>query len=206
MNFAEKLAHWRSLMSYQTGLLALVGLLTSAALTLANQSTQAPIEASNKRDLQDSLAQVLPAGSFDNNLIASTLIRPAPEGPRTVYIAKKAGQITGLVFEGSAKGYAGPIRLVMGVDPTGKVLGVRVLSHAETPGLGDKIDAQKNPWIHSFVGKALDNAKWGVKKDGGEFDQFAGATITPRSVVKVVHEGLQWYAQEKTVLLQGDKK
>ncbi len=202
MTFDENLANWRSLMSYQTGLLALVGLLTSAALTLANQSTEKPIADSLQKDLQASLAQVLPAGSFDNDLIASTQI----VGTRTVYVAKKAGQITGLVFETSGKGYAGAIRLVMGIDPAGKVLGVRVLTHAETPGLGDKIDAQKSDWIQKFAGKTLTTAKWAVKKDGGEFDQFAGATITPRAVVNAVHEGLQWYDKEKTALLQGAAK
>lgn len=197
MTFDEKLEHWRSLLPYQTGLLAIVGLLTSAALTLANHATQAPIEDSLQKDLQASLAQVLPPNSFDNKLLTSTLVRPAPDGKRTVYVARKADQVTGLVFEVAGKGYAGTIRIVMGIDPAGKVLGVRVLSHAETPGLGDKIDAQKSNWIESFAGKGLNNAKWAVKKDGGEFDQFAGATITPRAVVKAVHEGLQWYAQEK---------
>lgn len=206
MILTEKLDYWRGLMSYQTGLLALVGLLTSAALTIANQSTAKPIADSLQKDLQASLAQVLPLNSFDNNLIASTLLRPAPDGPRTVYVAKKAGHVTGLVFETNGKGYAGTIRLVMGIDPAGKVLGVRVLSHAETPGLGDKIDVLKTGWIHSFVGKALDNAKWAVKKDGGEFDQFAGATITPRAVVKAVHEGLQWYTQERNGILQEGSK
>lgn len=200
--FAEKRDIWRGLMTYQTGLLALTGLVTSAALTIANQATEKPISASLQKDLQVSLSQVLPAGSFDNDLAASTLSRPTPEGPRTVYVARKAGQISGFVYEVSGKGYAGTIRVVMGINPDGKIYGVRVLSHAETPGLGDKIDAQKTNWIQSFAGKALDTAKWAVKKDGGEFDQFAGATITPRAVVKAVHGGLQWYAQDKTNILK----
>lgn len=206
MSFTEKRNHWRTLVSYQTGSLALIGLITSAALTMGNQATRAPIEASLQSDLQTSLAQVLPAGSFDNHLLSSTLQRPSPEGQRTVYIAKKGNDISGIVFETSGKGYAGQIRLVMGISPDGKVLGVRVLSHSETPGLGDKIDVQKADWIHSFVGKALDNAKWGVKKDGGEFDQFAGATITPRAVVKAVHEGLQWYASQQTSIVEESAK
>lgn len=195
--FAEKRSHWRGLLPYQAGLVAVIGLITSAALTLANQATHTPIETSLQQDLQASLSQVLPAGSFDNQLLSSTLIRPTPEGTRTVYIARKGQETTGLVFEVAGKGYAGTIRIVMGISPAGEVLGVRVLSHTETPGLGDKIEIQKDNWINSFVGKALDTAKWGVKKDGGEFDQFAGATITPRAVVRAVHAGLQWYAQEK---------
>ena len=202
MSFADKLAHWRAQMPYQTGLLAFVGLLTSAALTVANQATQQPIAASLQKDLQSSLSQVLPAGSFDNDLARSTVEIPAPEGKRKVYVAKKAGQITGLVYEVSGKGYSGQIRLVMGISPAGVVQGVRVLSHTETPGLGDKIEVQKTDWITRFSGKTLDNAKWGVKKDGGEFDQFAGATITPRAVVKTIHAGLQWYAEQKPLILK----
>lgn len=200
--FVEKRAIWRGHLLYQTGLVALIGLITSAALTIANQATHGPIAASLQKDLQASLAQVLPPNSFDNDLLASTLTKPSPEGDRTLYIAKKDGQTTGLVFETAGKGYAGAIRIVMGIDPTGKVLGVRVIAHSETPGLGDKIEAQRNDWITSFTGKALETAKWAVKKDGGEFDQFAGATITPRGVVRAVHEGLQWYAQEKDSILK----
>lgn len=200
--FSEKRTQWRGLVPYQAGLVALIGLVTSAALTLANQATHGPIAASLQKDLQASLAQVLPTNSFDNDLLASTRIAAAPEGNRTLYIAKKNGTTTGLVFETTGKGYAGNIHIVMGIDPAGTVLGVRVISHSETPGLGDKIEAQRGDWIHSFAGKALDTAKWAVKKDGGEFDQFAGATITPRGVVRAVHEGLQWYAQEKNSILK----
>lgn len=203
---AEKRAHWRSLLPYQAGLVAVIGLVTSAALTLADQATRAPIKDSLQKDLQASLAQVLPEGSFDNNLLTSTLVRPSPDGPRTIYVARKANETTGLIYEVAGKGYSGTIRLVMGVSPAGEILGVRVLSHTETPGLGDKIEIQKTNWINSFIGKALDTAKWGVKKDGGEFDQFAGATITPRAVVKTVHEGLQWYAQEKAEIAKETEK
>ena len=200
--FTERRAHWRTLIPYQTGLLTLVGVLTAAALSLGHQATQAPIEVNLRQQMQTSLAQVLPVGSFDNALLASTLSRPASDGPRTVYVAKKAGAVTGLVFQVSGKGYAGAIRIVMGVSPEGQVLGVRVISHTETPGLGDKIEARRSNWIEAFVGKALDSAKWAVKKDGGEFDQFAGATITPRAVVRAVHEGLQWYAAGRDEILK----
>lgn len=204
--FAEKRTQWRGLLPYQAGLVALIGLITSAALTLANQATRDPIAASLEQDLQTSLSQVLPAGSFNNNLLTSTLVRPSPDGQRTVYVARKDSEITGLIYEVAGKGYSGTIRIVMGITPAGKILGVRVLSHTETPGLGDKIEAQKDNWINTFIGKALDTAKWGVKKDGGEFDQFAGATITPRAVVKAVHEGLQWYAQEKNAIAKETAK
>lgn len=201
MTLTERFDAWREKMPYQAGSLALVGILTSAALALANQATEKPIADSLQKDLQISLAQVLPAGSFDNDLAKTSVQHKG----RTVYLAKKGGKLTGAVFETSGKGYSGSINAVMAVDPQGKVLGVRVLSHTETPGLGDKIETHKSDWIKSFVGKTLQSAKWAVKKDGGEFDQFAGATITPRAVVKAVHEGLQWYVQESPTLLKEEK-
>jgi len=90
------------------------------------------------------------------------------------------------------------------VDINGKVLGTRVISHSETPGLGDKIEIQRNNWIESFIGLTLGNppiSKWKVKKDGGQFDQFTGATITPRAVVRAVKQGLEFFQQHRTELL-----
>ena len=91
----------------------------------------------------------------------------------------------------------GTIVLLVGVLADGRLAGVRVIGHKETPGLGDKIEVAKADWIHAFAGKALATARWAVKKDGGEFDQFAGATITPRAVVKAVKEGLAFYAAHR---------
>jgi electron transport complex protein RnfG len=94
---------------------------------------------------------------------------------------------------------------MMGVDRDGKMLGVRVIKHSETPGLGDKIEPAKSDWIHGFEGKFLGSPpaeKFAVKKDGGVFDQFAGATITPRAVVKSVKGGLAFFAKEKARLLE----
>jgi len=93
---------------------------------------------------------------------------------------------------------------VMGVDRDGRVLGVRVTRHTETPGLGDKIEANRNPWVLSFTGKSLGDpvaARWAVRKDGGDFDQFAGATITPRAVVAAVKQGLERFAAQRDAML-----
>lgn len=107
-----------------------------------------------------------------------------------LYTAILAGKVTGYALETVAPdGYSGAIRLIVGTDASGKVSGVRVLAHRETPGLGDKIELKKSNWILSFNGHSLtgDNANsWAVKKDGGDFDAFTGATITPRAVVKAV--------------------
>ena len=110
----------------------------------------------------------------------------------------------GVAFQMIAKGYGGDIRLLLGVDADGRLLGVRVLSHAETPGLGDKIETAKSGWALGFDGLSLGNPpvdRWKVKKDGGRFDQFSGATITPRAVVAAVRRGLEFFARQKAVIL-----
>ncbi len=127
------------------------------------------------------------------------LLEIAPD----VHQLSSGGEITGYVFKQSTdKGYNGNITFWLGVDTWGEVLGVRIISHKETPGLGDKIETGVSDWIHSFVGKSLENtkeAKWTVKKDGGVFDQFSGATITARAVVEGVKTGLERFENKSTV-------
>jgi len=200
------IASWRERVGYQAALLGVVALAASAALGLANQQTQAPIAAAEARDLQDSLRQVLPAERFDNDLLRDTVTIQAGHGPMLVYRALRGGAFSGAVFRMSPRGYAGPIHLVIGVDQDGRILGVRVTRHSETPGLGDKIELAKDDWIRDFEGKTLSEPKperWQVKKDGGDFDQFAGATITPRAVVKGVREGLEFFAAHRAEIASG---
>jgi len=107
-------------------------------------------------------------------------------------------------FQVTAMGYSGEISIMMGIASDGEILGVRVISHAETPGLGDKIEAAKGDWILGFNGLSLANrtqSQWAVKKDGGEFDQFSGATITPRAVVRAVHNGLEYFNAHRQEIL-----
>ncbi|MBW8329323.1 MAG: electron transport complex subunit RsxG [Thiobacillus sp.] len=193
----------RARLSYQTLLLGSVVLLTSGALALASRTTEADIQAAAARDLKQSLAQVLP-GQYDNDLLKDTVMIAAPDGEVTVYRARRAGKVEAVVFQTVGRGYAGPIVCIMGVARDGQLLGVRVLKHTETPGLGDKIEPAKDPWIYEFKGKSLGDPsadKWAVKKDGGVFDQFAGATITPRAVVRAVKSGLELFAREKPRML-----
>ena len=194
---------WESLrgkLSYQGLLLGGTALITSAALALASRATTPAIETAAAADLKQSLTQVLP-GQYDNDLLQDTLELPGPDGvPVKVYRARHGSQVDAVVFQVSGRGYAGPIVCMMGVDRDGKVLGVRVLKHTETPGLGDKIEPAKADWIHSFEHKFLGDPpaeKFAVKKDGGVFDQFAGATITPRAVVKAVKGGLEFFAAHR---------
>ncbi len=193
----------RGKLGYQGALLAAAALITSAALAFASRATGPAIAAAEARDLQQSLSQVLP-GRFDNDLLKDTVQLAGPDGEVTVYRARRAGRVEAVVFQVVGYGYAGRIVCMMGVDKDGHVLGVRVIKHAETPGLGDKIEPAKSDWIHGFVGKYLGDppeAKFAVKKDGGVFDQFAGATITPRGVVKAVKGGLAFFTREKVRLL-----
>lgn len=200
------LAEWRNRLAYQPLSLGVVALLASAALVLANQATHPKIVEAEERDLQTTLTDVLPSGFADNDLLKDTLKIAGSDGapPVTLYRARKAGAIAGVVFQTSARGYAGEIVVLIGVDVKGTMLGARVVKHQETPGLGDKIEVAKSKWIRDFEGKSLDSPpveKWAVKKDGGTFDQFAGATITPRAVVKAVKQGMQFYADHREEIL-----
>ncbi|WP_305074351.1 electron transport complex subunit RsxG [Propionivibrio sp.] len=201
------LAEWRGRLSYQPLSLGVVALATSAALVVANQLTQPAIFAADERDLQTSLIEVLPEGFADNNLLKDTLTLTGDDGkPVIVYRARKAGTVTGAVFQNGARGYGGELIVLIGVDTKGTLLGARVIRHKETPGLGDKIELAKSKWIRDFEGKSLESPppeKWAVKKDGGVFDQFAGATITPRAVVKAVKEGMTFYAAHRQEILEG---
>ena len=199
----------RDKLAYQPLSLGIIALIASAALALAFNATKDHIAAAEQRDMQMSLAQVLPAGFADNDLLADVRELTNAKGkPIKVHIAKQASVAVGAVFQVAERGYAGDIVVLMAVNKEGRVLGARVLKHIETPGLGDKIEIARHPWIKSFDGKSLTDpapGKWGVKKDGGIFDQFAGATITPRAVVKAVKGGLEFFAAHRIVILDGDK-
>lgn len=167
----------------------------------------------NEEDARTRLiAQTLPAGSYDNNLLADSIALTLDQSRRlgndeatTVYQAKQGGKTVAAVLEAIAPdGYAGKIKLLIAVGSDGRALGVRVVSHKETPGLGDYIDAAKSDWILQFDGKSLSTPlaeRWKVKKDGGEFDSNAGATITPRAVVKAVKNTLE-FVQANPALLK----
>ena len=192
----------REKVGYQPLLLGIVALLASASLAWAANATKDAIAAAEAKDLRDSLSQVLPAGFADNDLLQDTIELQQADGSKLlIYRSRKEGKLNGAVFKVVGKGYAGPIQILMAVDQEGKTLGVRVLKHTETPGLGDKIEVAKGDWIKRFDGKSLGDPapeQWGVKKDNGVFDQFAGATITPRAVVKAVKGGLDFFSQHKS--------
>ncbi len=206
----SKLAELKSRVSYQGLLLGGFALLASGLLGLADYNTRDDIKLRMEEDLRASLTQVIPQALYDNNLLADTTYVDATgenlgSDQTLVYLARKQGKISAVSFRLVAPdGYSGAINLIMGIDKEGNVLGVRVLAHAETPGLGDKIEENKSNWILSFNKRSLDNMtkkQWAVKKDGGEFDQFSGATITPRAIVHAVYRGLEFFKRHQVELL-----
>jgi len=194
----------RGRIAYQAGLLGVVTLLATAILVVADQVTRGPIAERRAEDLAASLAQVIPDSIHDNDLMADVLEIPSSSGaPVTVYRAVRQGQVTGVAFQVTGLGYSGEIELILGLDEAGRILGVRVLAHKETPGLGDRIEVAKDDWILGFDGRSLGDPppeRWAVKKDGGDFDQFSGATITPRGVVRAIKGGLELFAAHRDTL------
>ncbi len=174
-------------------------------LAISDSITVDDIAARALEDRLNSLSQVIPASIHDNNLVADAItMKNERDKEITVYRATKEGKVTGVAYEIFGTGYAGQMKLMMGVDTQGKILGVRVLAHKETAGLGDKMEVKKGDWILRFTGLSLGNPppdKWKVKKDGGQFDQFTGATITPRGVIDAIRSGLELFAANKEQMM-----
>lgn len=196
----------RQRLIYHVALLGGVALLTSAAIGVADHVTRADIARRQLEDLQLTLQQVVPASYYDNELVSDTVtVNDSAGEPLTVYRARRGGQVQAVCYRAKAPGYGNTAMVIaLGVDRSGTLLGVRVISHNETPGLGDKIELGKSDWILRFTGRSLTDPqpeKWGVKKDGGAFDQFTGATITPRAVVKAVKAGLDFFVAHRALLL-----
>ena len=173
------------------------------ALVAVTHSATAPRIAANEQAfLEQSLKPVLEGIDYDGKLSESTLIIPPPHelpGNDAVLIYRvyaDAAPVAALFVVTARDGFSGPIRLLIGVDSSGTITGVRVLEHRETPGLGDLIEADKSDWILQFSRKSLSNpdvAVWAIRRDGGEFDQLTGASITPRAVIKAIRETLIYF-------------
>ncbi|MDF1762774.1 MAG: electron transport complex subunit RsxG [Oleibacter sp.] len=199
--------------------LVLFAIVTAGAIAVAQVFTADRIEANIRAAEARALNEILPASRYDNDLLNDTLavderfnqqlLGPLHENAR-IFRARKDGKITAVILPVVApEGYTANIDLIVGVNRDGSIAGVRVVAHKETPGLGDKIEARKSDWITKFVGKSLSNPEqdlWAVKKDGGEFDQFTGATITPRAVVIAVKRALMFFDMHKATLLDSPQE
>jgi electron transport complex protein RnfG len=190
------------------GLFATAG---SGLVALTEQSTRARIAENERKALLETLYTIVDPADLDNDLLADTTRVGDPDllgtrQPVTVYRARKQGKPVAAVLTPVAPdGYVGRINLLVGVRYDGTISGVRVLQHKETPGLGDGIDAKHSDWILSFDGRSLGNPtkeEWAVKRDGGVFDQFTGATITPRAVVTAVHKALMYFSAHRDGLFE----
>jgi len=182
--------------------LCLFAVVGTSFVAVTEYNTRQAIAENERRVLLRNLHALLPAEKLDNDIVSDTrLIAASPllgtVNKSPVYRARLRGEPVAVVFNSIApNGYSGKIHLLVGVYFDGSIAGVRTIKHAETPGLGDAIEIQKSPWILDFDDKSLDNparAGWSVERDGGEFDEFTGATITPRAVVQAVEKTLLYY-------------
>jgi len=180
-------------------------------LAYTHDVTKAPIAASEAKVRMELFSQILPVDLHDNDLLKDSInIEPNEMlGNRQPIVANRArikGKPAAIIFEAIAHdGYAGDIKLLIAIKYDGSLAGVRVITHKETPGLGDYIDIAKGNWIKLFDGESLQKTSdigWAVKKDGGQFDYMAGATITPRAIVKALHKALQYYSANKDALFK----
>lgn len=201
----EILKHARNTALTLMGFAAAFTLLMSMVYTL----TLDPIAESEARARMQLFKQIVPDSLFDNDLLHDTVtLSPDPllgnTQPLTANIARLHGEASAVILEATAHdGYAGDIKLLIAIKADGSLAGVRVLSHKETPGLGDYIDIAKDRWITLFDGLSLSQkplGQWQVKKDGGDFDYRAGATITPRAVVGAVGRALQYVQNHRQTL------
>ena len=186
-------------------ILAAFAIVATFLVVVTSILTKDSIARQQEQELLRVLNQVLPAQLHDNDLYQSCTLVSHPElgqQPRRVYRAFIDGRPTAAAIEVTApNGYSGAIQLLVAIHADGTIAGVRTLQHQETPGLGDKIEIRKSTWITSFDGQrvnAQEDARWAVKRDGGMFDQFTGATITPRAVVQAVKAALLSFEQHQS--------
>ena len=183
-------------------LLAIFAVCTTVLISGTYLLTKDRIALEKRRAEERALLEIVPRDRHDNSMLDDVItVGPAAAGlkladEKRIYLAKQDGAVVTAIIPATAPdGYTGEIDLVVGVNADGSIAGVRVLSHRETPGLGDKVDLKKSDWVLGFDGRSLDNpgpAGWAVKKDKGVFDQFTGATITPRAVVAATLRVLQY--------------
>lgn len=193
-------------------ILAMFAVAGSTLVAFTHEFTKDRIAANERETLLRSLRAMVPSDTVDNDMTTDSLIISDQEmlgSPQTtVYRGRLMGQPVATVLTSVVPGgYSGPIKLLVAVRYNGTLGGVRVISHKETPGLGDKIEESRADWIYSFDNKSLNNPKlkdWKVKRDGGVFDQFTGATITPRSIVEAVKKTLLYVKDHRDALY--DKK
>ncbi len=187
-------------------LLGMFAILGTGLVALTFQNTEERIEQNEREYFLRTLNALVPSSVYDNVLYedlvtVESVTLLGSKKPVEIYRARKGGKpVAAILTPIAPDGYSGNIKLLIAIRYEGEIMGVRVVSHLETPGLGDGIDIAKSDWINSFNGHSLanpDELGWRVEKDGGIFDQFTGATISPRAVVKAVYNSLKYYQQHR---------
>ena len=186
-----------------------IAVLSALLVSVTAHLTRARIADNRAAQIMRLLDPLLPAGEHDNMPYRDTTTAADPDRlgsaiPQTIYRARKGDTLVAAVLTVTAPaGYVDPIRLLVAIDRSGQVLGVRPLEHRETPGLGDRIEPARSGWIKQFAGRSLTDPSpedWAVQRDGGQFDQISGATITSRAVVSAVHDALVWAAENPQII------
>ncbi len=192
--------------------LLLAGFAALTAMLVAGTfvGTKDRISTAQRAAEEKALLQIIPREQHDNAMLDDRLAAPLGdpllklEENKSIYIARRNGVATAVLVPARAPdGYSGAIDLIVGVNRDGSIAGVRVLQHRETPGLGDAVDHRKSDWLEGFRGRSLTNPapdRWTVRKDGGAFDQFTGATITPRAVVRATARALEYVQNNRSRL------
>jgi len=183
--------------------LGLIGLLAATLLSAVHLLTRDRIERQAERQALAALGQLVDPGAYDNNLIRDRFSARIDglDAPSTIYRARSGGDPVALIADVTTpRGYSGDIRLLVGLEPDGTLIGVRVLEHRETPGLGDRIERRRSGWIEQFRGRSLDNPPddaWAPDRRGGAFDTLSSATITSAAVIGAVERVLEWHASNR---------
>ena len=190
--------------------LAVAAILAVGVVAVVNDRARPQIEASRRAEQLRQLTAVLGDVAYDNDPLTDTLLVRDLESlgtaeTLTAHRVRRGGEPIAVLLNAVAPdGYTGALRLLVAIDAHGRLIGVRVLEHRETPGLGDFVEERRTDWIHQFDGRSLDvppPPRWQVRKDGGDFDQYTGATITSRAVIHAVRDALTYFGRHRTELL-----
>jgi electron transport complex protein RnfG len=182
--------------------LAIIAAVLTAVLALVASFTRERIASNEQAWIRQRLDALVPPATHDNDLLTDSIAVTAPDllgssQPVMIYRARRGGAPVAAVLRPIAPdGYRGPIELLVAVGPDGRLIGVQVIRHQETPGLGDAFESRDIHWLDHLRGRSLTDPpsqRWTVRRDGGDFDAFTGATITPRAIVKAVRNALEYY-------------
>ena len=182
--------------------LAIIAALCTALVAVTYTATADRIEANEQAWLERSLQPALSGLFFDSGVTESMITVPPPhdlpgsEAALIYRVYAEAEPVAALFVVNARDGYAGPIRILIGVEVDGEITGVHVLEHRETPGLGDRVETGKSDWVKQFDGRSLVDpapSAWAIKRDGGAFDQLTGASVTPRAIVKAIRDTLLYF-------------